>query len=205
MSLNSDDKSLIWKRPVYLLTGGIVGGLMMVPILACIFMLLSFPDDRILHMVLGTTSAIIVLTSITSLHAHHTYSAVNWWIICASYFPGSHCWPLAGSTLAGQLSNWVLSIIFVLFIYAETIQMWLNIRPAEDYSLSGRSRYVYCRQRDQRNLQPGSHRWRNADWYRLLPAKSDCTMHAIGTSAAIGFPVALASAAGYGINGLIQA
>lgn len=195
---------------IYLLTGGVVGflagllgiggGLVMVSVLASVFLSLSFPSDYVLHLALGTTTAIITLTSIASLRAHHAHGAVNWRIV-RNISPGIVVGALTGSTMAGQLSSWVLSVILVLFIGLVATQIWFNLKPARNYALPGRfgmftvggiigviSSLV--------SIGGGS---------LTVPFLITCQVklhHAIGTSAAIGFPVALASATGYAINGL---
>lgn len=198
--------------PAYLLTGGFVGffagllgiggGLLMVPILTFIFMSLGFPDDRVLHIALGTTTAIIVLTSISSLRAHHAHDAVNWWIV-RYISPGIIAGALAGSTLAGQLSGRVLGVIFVLFVYIAATQMWLNIRPGTNYSLPGKTGMFAAGS----VIGAISSLVAIGGGLLTVPFLVACRIrlhHAIGTSAAVGFPVALASAAGYAANGLMQ-
>ncbi len=197
---------------IYLLTGGIVGffagllgiggGLLMVPILASVFMSLGFPDDRILHLALGTTTAIIVLTSISSLRAHHARGAVNWWVV-RYISPGIVIGALAGSTLAGQLPSRILGFIFVLFVYCAATQMWLNIKPDAGYTLPGKTGMFAA----GGVIGAVSSLVAIGGGLLTVPFLAACRVrlhHAIGTAAAVGFPVALASAIGYGINGWVQ-
>lgn len=198
---------------IYLLTGGIVGffagllgiggGLLLMPVLVSVFVSLNFPDDRILHLALGTTTSIIVLTSISSLRAHHAQGAVNWWIV-RHISPGIILGALAGSTLAGQLSSRILGFIFVLFIYCVATQMWLNIRLGAGYVLPGKIGMFAA----GGVIGAVSSLVAIGGGLLTIPFLSACQVrlhHAIGTAAAIGFPVALASAVGYGFNGLMQA
>jgi len=198
--------------PIYLLTGGVVGffagllgiggGLLMVPVLASVFVSLDFPGDRILHLALGTTTSIIVLTSISSLRAHHAHGAVNWWIV-RHISPGIILGALAGSTLAGQLPSKVLGFIFVLFIYCAATQMWLNIKPGAGYSLPGKAGIFAA----GGLIGMVSSLVAIGGGLLTVPFLAACQVrlhHAIGTAAAVGFPVALASAVGYGLNGLMQ-
>ncbi|MEO6562393.1 MAG: sulfite exporter TauE/SafE family protein, partial [Nitrosospira sp.] len=93
---------------IYLLLGAIVGffagllgiggGLIMVPVLTFIFGTQHFPPDRILHLALGTTMAVIIFTSVSSLRTHHAHGAVNWQIV--KYItPGIVIGTLGGATL----------------------------------------------------------------------------------------------------------
>lgn len=198
--------------PVYLLTGSVVGfiagllgiggGLLMVPILAATFISLDFPADRIVHIALGTTTAIITLTAISSLRAHHARGAVNWPVV-RYMTPGIIAGALIGSTLAGQLSNRVLGVIFVLFIYSAATQMWLNLKPGADYALPGKVGLFTA----GGVIGAISSLVAIGGGLLTVPFLSACQVrmhHAIGTAAAVGFPVALASAAGYAVNGLLQ-
>lgn len=197
---------------IYLLTGGAVGflagllgiggGLLMVPVLVAVFTSLGFPADRILHIALGTTTAIITLTAISSLRAHHTHGAVNW-LIVRYITPGIIAGALAGSTLAGQLSSRILGVIFVLFIYVAATQMWLNFKPATSYVLPGKTGLFVA----GGVIGALSSLVAIGGGLLTVPFLMACQIkmhHAIGTAAAVGFPVALASASGYAINGLLQ-
>ena len=194
--------------PVYLLRGsavgffagllGIGGGLLMVPILASIFTSLGFPADHILHIVLGTTTAIITLTAISSLRAHHAHGAVNWWIV-RYITPGIIVGALADSKLAGQLSSLILGIIFVLFIYFAATQMWLNLKPRTNHTLPGKTGMFAA----DSVIGAFSSLVAIGGGLLAVPFLTACQVrlhHAIGTAAAAGFPVALTSAAGYTVN-----
>jgi len=50
---------------------GVGGGGIMVPMLTTFFLAQDFPHDQVVHMALGTSMAAIVLTSVSSLRAHH--------------------------------------------------------------------------------------------------------------------------------------
>ena len=60
---------------------GVGGGLIMVPVLSFIFAHLGFPAEFIMHMALGTSLAVIMVTSIASSHAHHSHQNVDWPIL----------------------------------------------------------------------------------------------------------------------------
>lgn len=199
----------VWS--LYLLTGGVVGflagllgiggGLVLVSILASIFIALNFPGERVLHMALGTTTAIITFTSISSLWAHHTYGAVNWQIVRRMSL-GIIVGALAGSTVAGQLSSQLLSIILIVFISFAATQMWFDLKFGGKHMLPGRIGLFIVGSiigaiSSLVSIGGGS---------LTVPFLVACQIklrHAIGTSAAIGFPVALASATGYMVNGLL--
>ncbi|SFI34375.1 sulfite exporter TauE/SafE family protein [Nitrosomonas sp. Nm34] len=180
---------------------GIGGGLVIVPVLAYIFTAQDFPSDRILHLALGTTMATIIFTSLASLRMHHAYGAVNWWVV--KYLaPGIILGTMTGSTLAGQLSTQALGIIFVIFIYYAATQMWLNITPTSRHALPGKFGMVAAGSL----IGALSSLVAIGGGLLTVPFLSMCNVklqYAIGTSAAVGFPIALAGTMGYIINGLL--
>ena len=198
--------------PIYLLLGAIVGffagllgiggGLIMVPVLTFIFGTQHFPPDRILHLALGTTMAAIIFTSVSSLRIHHAHGAVNWQIV--KYItPGIIIGTLGGATLVSALPSRVLSIIFVVFIYYAATQMLLKTIPKPSRTLPGRLGMFGA----------GSVIGAISSFVAIggglltVPFLSICNVrlqHAIGTAAAVGFPIAVAGAIGYIANGIAQ-
>lgn len=182
---------------------GIGGGLIMVPVLAFIFGAQEFPADRILHLALGTTMATIVFTSASSLRAHHAHGAVNWQVV-RYITPGIIVGTLGGATLVNALPSRILSIIFVAFIYFAATQMLLKITPKPSRDLPGRAGM----------LGAGAVIGAISSFVAIgggvltVPFLSWCNVklqHAIGTAAAVGFPIAVAGAIGYIATGLAQA
>ena len=66
---------------------GIGGGTLLVPLMVFMFSAQHFPDDRILHLALGTSLTTIVFTSMSSIRAHHKRGAVRWDGLPASMCP----------------------------------------------------------------------------------------------------------------------
>ena len=179
---------------------GVGGGLVIVPLLTFLFSAQHLPQEYILHLALGTSLATIIFTSISSLRAHHARGAVNWPAvrrISAGIVSGT----FAGSWVAAQLSTRFLRIFFVVFLYYVALQFFLHFKPKPSRELPGRigmfaagafiggvSSFV--------GIGGGSMSVPFLVWCNM-------TMHtAIGTSAAIGLPIALAGAVGYLLNGL---
>lgn len=197
---------------IYLLTGafvgffagllGIGGGLIMVPVLITVFTAQDFPADRIIHMALGTTMATIIFTSIASLRTHHQHGAVDWPIV-KNVTPGIFLGTLGGATLAGSMTGQLLSIIFVIFIFYAATQILLQFRPSPMFQLPGRIGLLLA------GAVIGALSSLVAIGGGLLsvPFLTLCKIklqRAIGTAAAIGFPIALAGTIGYVANGLMQ-
>ncbi len=198
--------------PAYLLLGAVVGffagllgiggGLIMVPVLTFIFSAQHFPPDRVLHLALGTTMAAIIFSSVASLRAHHAHGAVDWQVV-RYITPGIIVGTLGGATLASSLSSQFLSIVFVVFIYYAATQMLLRITPKPSRKLPGRAGMFGA----GGIIGVVSSFVAIGGGLLTVPFLSFCNVrlqHAIGTSAAVGFPIAVAGAIGYIINGMAQ-
>jgi uncharacterized membrane protein YfcA len=181
---------------------GIGGGLVMVPVLSFIFGAQHFPPERILHLALGTTMASIIFTSASSMRTHHAHGAVNWQVV-KFITPGIILGTLGGATVAGMLSSQVLSIMVVVFIYYAATQMLLKIRPKPSRTLPGRWGMVGA----GGIIGMVSSFVAIGGGLLTVPFLSICNVrlqHAIGTSAAVGFPIAVAGTVGYIVNGMVQ-
>jgi uncharacterized membrane protein YfcA len=60
---------------------GVGGGGILVPILTSIFLLEGVPVNKVVHLALGTSMACIIITSLSSLRAHHKKGAVIWKVV----------------------------------------------------------------------------------------------------------------------------
>ncbi len=207
---------------IYLLLGAIVGffagllgiggGLIIVPALSFIFTAQAFPSERILHLALGTAMATIIFTSAASLYTHNKHAAVNWKIF--KYMtPGIVVGTLSGAALAGTLSSMILRIIFILFIFYAATKMLLKL-------ISKSKPEPKTHLKDHANL-PVKLKFVTAGGLigavsslvaiggglLTVPFLTTCNIklqHAIGTAAAIGFPIAVAGTTGYILNGYMQ-
>jgi uncharacterized membrane protein YfcA len=195
---------------VYLLMGlfvgffagllGIGGGLILVTLMVYLFTVQGFPEDRILHIALGTSIASIVFTSISSLLAHHKHGAVRWDIVRAS-IPGLIVGTLLGTLVADQLKSKYLAIFFVIFVYYSAVQMFLNAKPKPSRQLPGAlglnlAAVVVGILSALVGVGGG---------VMTIPLMSLCNVpmrNAIGTSAALGLPIAIAGTVGFSATGL---
>ena len=80
---------------------GVGGGGIMVPVLTTMFAAQGFPREHMVHLALGTSMAAIVLTSISSLRAHHAHGAVRWDIV-KGIAPGVLFGTFAGTFIAAS-------------------------------------------------------------------------------------------------------
>jgi len=167
--------------------------------LTFIFTAQGLPPGHILHLALGTSLASIMFTSVSSLRAHHGRGAVNWTVV-RQITPGIMVGTFCGSWVAAQLSTDFLKVTFVIFQYYVAAQMLLDIKPKPHRQLPGP-----LAMSSVGTLIGGVSSLVGIGGGSMsVPFMAWCNvaMHtAIGTSAAIGFPIALAGAAGYVVNG----
>ena len=181
---------------------GIGGGLIMVPVLSFLFSAQDFPSDRIMHLALGTSMAAIIFTSLSSLRVHHINGAVNWNIV-RLFTPGIIFGTFCGVALVNSLSGMCLSIFIILFIYYAATKMWVNSATSPSRNLPGKAGMFAAG-------------WIIGGMSSLVaigggiltvPFLSACNVrlqHAIGTAAAIGFPIAIVGTASYIVVGIVQ-
>jgi len=178
---------------------GVGGGAIMVPVLALMFAAQSFPETHLMHLALGTSMAAIVFTSISSLRAHHGHGAVRWPIV-RTIAPGILLGTFLGAQLASLIPTRPLAIFFTLFMSYVAFQMLANIKPKPSRQLPGKFGMFAVGS----GIGAISALVAIGGGSLSVPFMTWCNvkMHdAIGTSAAIGFPIAVAGTVGYLVGG----
>ena len=116
---------------------GVGGGVVIVPVLLIAFASMAIPASVATHLALGTSLATIVITSISSVRAHHQKGAVMWpvvWLLT----PGLALGVLGGAQFAARLGGPVLQLAIGIFLLCIGIQMGLGLTPAARSELPGR-------------------------------------------------------------------
>jgi uncharacterized membrane protein YfcA len=179
---------------------GVGGGMMQVPFLTIILSNKGVPGGLAIKMAIATSMATIVFTSLSSLRAHHRRGAVRWDLV-RGIAPGI----VAGGLLAGAgvfalIKGPQLALVFVLFISFSALQMMRGRPPRPTRQMPGLL--------GQTALGGGigllSGLVGAGGAFIASPFMTWCNvpMHrVVATSAALGFPVALASTAGYLVSG----
>jgi uncharacterized membrane protein YfcA len=178
---------------------GVGGGAIMVPVLALMFAAQGFPEAHLMHLALGTSMAAIIFTSISSLRAHHGHGAVRWPIV-RIIAPGILVGTFAGAQLASIVPTRPLAIFFTLFMSYVAFQMLANIKPKPARQLPGTFGMFVVGS----GIGAVSALVAIGGGSLSVPFMTWCNvkMHeAIGTSAAIGFPIAVAGTLGYLVGG----
>ena len=174
---------------------GIGGGMLMVPFLSIILTSKGFPPEYVVKMAVATSLATICFTSLSSVRAHHKRGAVLW-PVALTLAPGILIGSLLGAQLAVAISDKVLSVLFAVFVTFSATQMFLNRKPKPTRALpkpigmfgvggliGGLSAMVGA---GGAFISVPFMTWSNVSIH-----------NAVATSAALGFPIALAGTLGY--------
>lgn len=193
----------------YLLLGGITGvlaglfgiggGGVMVPVLTMLFVAQQFPAEHLVHLALGTSMAAIVPTACASLYAHHGHQAVLWPTVI-KITPGVLLGTFGATFVASWLSPLFLALFFTAFMSFVALQLLLNRTPSPSRGLPG----VLGLSSAGIGIGGISALVAIGGGTMTVPFLTWCNQRlpvAIGTSAAVGLPIALAGAVGYLVNG----
>lgn len=179
---------------------GIGGGAVIVPALVWIFHLSdTIPEQHLMHIAIGTSLATIVITSISSIIAHHRRGAVQWPIV-KQLAPGIVIGALFGAWVADLLSSDALRIVFGVFLLLLSIEMIFGKKPAPHRQLPGQVGMggvgiIIGSVSALVGIGGGS---------LTVPFLAFCNValrNAVATSAACGFPIAVAGAFGFIVTG----
>jgi len=179
---------------------GIGGGMLMVPFLTLILGQRGVPAGMAVKMAIATSMATIIFTSLSSVRAHHARGAGRW-DLARSLTPGLVGGGLpAGAGAFAVLKGQGLALIFTLFIGYSALQMLRDRKPRPGRQMPG--------WRGQTAAGGGigflSGLLGAGGAFVSVPFMTWCNVpirQAVGTSAALGFPIALANTLGYLIGG----
>ena len=178
---------------------GIGGGMLMVPFLTLLLTHKNFPPDLVIKIAVATSLATICFTSIASVRAHQARGAVRWDVV-KLLAPGIIFGGLLGAQIAKALPTTALAILFSTFIAFSATQMLLNKKPAASRQLpTGTGMFGAGGLIGLLSSLVGA-----GGAFISVPFMTWCNLpihNAVGTSAALGFPIALAGTVGYVIAG----
>lgn len=182
---------------------GVGGGLVIVPVLALLFAQQGFDATVVMHLAIGTSLATIVLTSLSSVRAHHRRGAVVWPLV-RQLTPGIILGTWLGAFVAHQLPTATLRTLFGLFELLVAAQMALQLGAAPHRPLPGRvatatAGGVIGAVSAIVGIGGGT---------MTVPFLTWCNVEmrrAVATSAACGLPIALSGALAYLLTGWQQA
>ncbi|MEC7118445.1 MAG: sulfite exporter TauE/SafE family protein [Pseudomonadota bacterium] len=176
---------------------GVGGGLVIVPVLLWAFGLQGFDPTNMTHLAVGTSLATIIVTSLSSVQAHHRHGAVRWSVVrhlAGGLLLGS----FVGAGIAGAMSAQLLQLVIGCFA------LWVAYRM-----LAGRQQVAEMPERlpsVPRQVGAGgvigvaSAIFGIGGGSLTVPYLSHYGVRmqqAVATSAACGLPIALAGAVGF--------
>lgn len=179
---------------------GVGGGVIIVPVLAWIFLAYpEIPSEHLMHIVLGTSLATIVFTSMSSIWAHHQRGAIYWPVV-RQLTPGLVIGAICGVVIAGYLSSNTLRIVFSIFLLLIAAQLGFGAQPTPQRKLpkgylATFISFLIGKISALVGVAGGS---------LIVPFLIWCNVpirHAVATSAACGLPITLVGALGYIIIG----
>lgn len=179
---------------------GIGGGMLIGPLVTLILSARGIPVDLAVKMAIATSMATIIFTSVSSVRAHHQRGAVRWPIV-KGLAPGI----VLGGALASVgvfslLKGSTLALIFAVFVGVSATQMFLDKKPKPSRQMphaggqlaaGGLIGFVS-------GLVGAGGGFVSVPF---MVAHNVSILNAVATSAALGFPIALANTVGYVVSG----
>ncbi len=178
---------------------GIGGGMLLVPFMTFLLSAKGMPAEYVVKMAIATSLATICFTSIASVRAHHQRGAVLW-PVAKLLAPGIVLGSLLGAQVAKALPSQALAVLFALFVSFSATQMLIDRKPKPSRQLPGGAGM----------LAAGGVIGLFASLvgaggaFVSVPFMTWCNVrihNAVATSAALGFPIAVAGTLGYVIAG----
>jgi uncharacterized membrane protein YfcA len=179
---------------------GIGGGMLIGPFMTIILSARGVPADLAIKMAIATSMATIIFTSISSVRAHHQRGGVRWDIV-KGLAPGI----VLGGAIASvgvfsMLKGTWLAIFFSLFVGFSATQMFLDKKPKPSRQMPGTAGQVAAGSviGFLSGLVGAGGGFVSVPF---MVAHNVSILNAVATSAALGFPIAVANTVGYVVSG----
>ena len=174
---------------------GVGGGLIIVPVLFIIFSAQNLPAEHIMHMALATSLATIIVTSISSTHAHHKKQAVLWPVFLL-LAPGICLGAWLGGLAASEIKTDILKPAFGIFeLLVAALLLWNKQSQQHKVGInkikSAIGGFVIGMASAIVGIGGGTLTVPFLNWHNIS------IRNAVATSAACGLPIAIFGAASY--------
>lgn len=169
---------------------GVGGGMLLVPFMTMMLTLKNFPPELIVHMAIATSLSTIMFTSLSSVRAHHSRGAVLWPVV-KLLAPGILIGSWIGPWIGAQLNSAGLALFFAVFVGLSATQMLLDKKPAATRELPKSAGMLAAG--SMIGILSGL--VGAGGGFVSVPFMTWCNVkihNAVATSAALGFPIALA-------------
>ena len=179
---------------------GIGGGMVMVPFITAILSARGVSAELAVKMAIATSMATIVFTSMSSVRAHHKRGAVRWDLV-KRLAPGIVLGAAVGSLgVFSVLKGSSLALLFAVFVSFSATQMFLDKKPTASRQMPGTTGLLGA----GGVIGFVSGLVGAGGGFISVPFMTWCNVaihNAVATSAALGFPIAVANALGYVVSG----
>jgi len=181
---------------------GVGGGLVIVPTLLWVFQRHGFDQSIMMHLAVGTSLATIIVTSVSSIHAHNKRKAVQWRLFFM-LTPGIVLGAWLGAATADQLSTVWLQRVFAVFTMLVALHLVLELDFGSHSTAPGRAGMtlagvVIGMISSIVGIGGGSMTVPYLHWNGIS------IRNAVATSSACGLPIAVAGTLGFVVAGLDQ-
>lgn len=179
---------------------GIGGGMIMVPFITAILSGQGVASELAIKMAIATSMTTIIFTSVSSVRAHHKRGAIKWDLV-KGLAPGI----VLGAAIASMgvfamLKGSALALFFAAFVGFSATQMFLDKKPTPSRTMPRQAGLVGAGSA----IGFLSGLVGAGGGFISVPFMVWCNVaihNAVATSAALGFPIALANAIGYVVSG----
>lgn len=178
---------------------GLGGGGILVPLLASIFTLQDMSADNVVHLALGTSLACMIISSTASIRAHASRGAIMWRVV-GGMAPGIIAGAFLAAHTATKLNPVYITIFFALFMALIALQIFFNWQPKPSKK-STTFRGLLMTGAGIGYVSALAASGGGFLTVTYLSYKNLDIKRAIGTSAAIGLPIAVTGTAGYMMSG----
>jgi uncharacterized protein len=183
---------------------GIGGGMVMVPFMSALIVQQGLPANSATKVAIATSLATILFTSLSSVWAHHKRGAVQWGVVKA-LAPGIVIGGLIAAQFAALAKDSWMSIFFAIFVGYMAMQMLRTKKPTAALVSDTPALPSPAKLTGVGALIGGLSSLVGAGGgfmtVPFLVGKGIKMPQAVATSAACGFPIALAGTIGYVISG----
>lgn len=178
---------------------GVGGGGILVPLLTFAFSWQTISVENSVHLALGTSLSCMIVSTAASMRAHARHGAVDWRIV-AGMAPGIIVGAFLATQIAAYLDATWVALCFALFMALVALQIFLDWHPRPSQTPMTVGGLLVA------GTGIGSASALAAIGggfftFTYLSYMNVDTKKAIGTAAAIGFPVAITGTLGYLISG----
>ncbi len=178
---------------------GIGGGLLTVPVLTMILQMQGYAHPDLHKIALATSTTAISFTAFSSMRSHWKHNNVNWMVV-KRLLPGI----LIGTLIGAQLVRWMpvtpLRIVFIAFAFYTAYSMLVSKQPKPSRTFPSQPIMFGV----GNGIGIISTLISAGGGFISVPFMIWCNVNArlaIGTSAALGFPIAVGAVLGYLLTG----